>query len=244
MPHREKQIDVLSQFGLASGDRVLFAHAHPDDAAVTNSALIARLVEAGVEVHTLDATDGTASALGDQVLVQGGWRRIEDMRSFLRLGVPIVNQHYFGMGDGELQTPLSRALLQFRIGTLLIEHKFKTLFIPGEDGFDGHPDHQAVHEAALAAGDLALAGFGRPDAIWALDPNGESGVPVNRDEKLLVVAEHETQFPDAADPVMPPETSAYIDVYERHFAQEQYSQVWPPASVVQQAPPLYSAVAT
>lgn len=195
----EKLIDggaqLLDTFGLSPGQNVLFVHAHPDDESVVTGSTIHSLQEAGINVHLLTATDGTASTLGDPVLVQAGWRRIESMMAQLELGIPLQNQHYLGLQDGQLEKLRNQQRLRQAIGQLATELNVAGIFTPGKQGFDGHTDHMAVHNAALQTA-LTLPNL---PAVWGIE-RFDGGVAVRADPilKLNATRHHATQYPKLA----------------------------------------------
>lgn len=200
---------LLDAFGLEPGQKVLFAHAHPDDEAVATAEAIHRSVDAGLIVHTALATDGTESTLGDPNLVENGWRRLEAMRALVLAGVPIHRQHYFGFTDGQLAA--KHPHLARRLAGIIIENEIAAVFTPGQEGFDGHPDHIAVHRAAVDAAQLILW----TPQVWGLNRSqGQVGLAVDSAQKLRVVGEHATQFPGASDQEMPVSTALQISAYE------------------------------
>lgn len=82
---------------LRAADRVILAHAHPDDETLWTGALIADLLDAGVEVHVVTATRGELGELRPEVTavanVEPGtdgytrWREGELACALSRLGV-------------------------------------------------------------------------------------------------------------------------------------------------------------
>lgn len=139
------------------------------------------------------------------------------MLALLRLGVLLRHQHYFGMQDGKLHTPQNRALLANRLGSLVTKHKFAAILTPGEDGFDGHTDHIAVHQAVV---ETAKSSDHQP-AIWGVDVH-EPDVKLTVDikAKLARLADHDSQFEGADQPVPPIGTIESLAGYEHFLRQE------------------------
>jgi LmbE family N-acetylglucosaminyl deacetylase len=199
---------------------VLVAHAHPDDESAANAETTARLVEAGITVYTVTAADGERSTKGDPHFVTAGRRREEGIAAYESLGVPRECQYYLGLPDGQLSRPVQRLRLTQQFGTLMLRHDIDSVLTPGAEGFDGHPDHIAVHETALLASGL-LRLLGKDIAAWALqaDGAGELAVPVDRERKYAALAHHHSQFsqdPDVRDQQLQP--------YQHLFEHETYSR--------------------
>lgn len=202
-------------FDITSNQIVLIVHAHPDDESMACAGAIEQLVRDGIMVYTVTATDGEQSTRGDRQFVANGQRRGEAQAALQLLGIPLARQHYFGLPDGELtakQTELARLLHDF-----CIEHNVSVVITPGASGFDGHADHIAAHQAAVAACQT-LATNGKHLTVWALasDGDGQAVVPVDFDHKLAALAMHHSQFPmssAAGALVVPNATQQYLDHY-------------------------------
>lgn len=196
--------ELLNAFGLEAGQHVLFVHAHPDDESVSTGYTINQLQANGVVVHVLIATDGTASTLGDPVIVQGGGRRLEVIDALCELGIPVSQQHFLGEQDSKLATTSYQQTV-IGIGKLLSEHHCVALFTPGSEGFDGHSDHKAVHSAAVQA----AREYSEPIAVWGLTRSGnreDIQIVVNPAIKLNAARHHATQYPELAKkPPLAPE---------------------------------------
>jgi LmbE family N-acetylglucosaminyl deacetylase len=95
-----------------------------------------------------------------------------------------------GLPDGELLEHI--LYIQHAIGLLVARHHISRILTTGEDGYDGHRDHIAMHIAA--AGAAKAAGI----EIWALNSRhrGEQKVSGDRDRKLGAMACHSTQKAD------------------------------------------------
>jgi LmbE family N-acetylglucosaminyl deacetylase len=182
---------MSNPLGISATDTVLVVHAHPDDESVACGTLIRQLTQDDITVHAVIATDGKKSTKGDSNFVASGQRRHEAEAAYKILGVPLERQHYFGLPDGELSQNKDKLLKLFI--ALMQQYGITTIITPGADGFDGHPDHIAVHETAYAAKALLQ----KPMIIWALHANdtGTAVIPVDTAQKLIAIAEHHSQFP-------------------------------------------------
>lgn len=79
---------------------------------------------------------------------------------------------------------------------LVLEHHITALATMGPDGYDGHPDHIATHQAALQAQRL-LHEQNYSVYVLALrrDGAGEVVFAVDRERKMAALAHHATQMP-------------------------------------------------
>jgi len=179
---------LLTALHLEAYQNVLFAHAHPDDETVLTGHAIHQLQRARLNVYTYIASDGTNSTIGDAYFVANGHRRSEADHALRELGVPPENQHYAGLHDGQLRA--ARELMSGHIGQIIATHDIDAVFTAGPAGFDGHDDHQAVHQAALAAADSNVA-------LWALATQESADVTIAADApiKLNALRWHASQFP-------------------------------------------------
>ena len=96
---------------------------------------------------------------------------------------------------------------------LLVTHNIGTVITPGEEGVDGHPDHTAVHQAAVFAGGL-LRVLGKEVSVWGLsqDYQGDVSLPVDTPLKLLAASQHASQRLVGAE----------LSAYENLLNQETY----------------------
>jgi LmbE family N-acetylglucosaminyl deacetylase len=166
---------TATDFGLHAGQHVLFVHAHPDDETIATGHAIRALSASGVNVH------------------RAGYRRIEAMLALRELGVSLDNQHFFSLEDGKLSDERNNQEMALTIGALLLNGSFAAIFTPGAEGFDGHDDHIAVHNATLNAVATTRSG----GAVWSLgDTPGNVFVPADPTAKLLAAEYHATQYPN------------------------------------------------
>ena len=194
------------------GRRVLVAAPHPDDEILGCAGIMTWLDGAGVAVEVLAVTDGDAShALSTRItpatLVTR--RAKERKRALATLDLGHVPVHRLHFADGAVAARHPQLLAAIR-SHLDAE---STLIVPWRS--DGHPDHEAVARAGLAAAVAAGAAcFEVP--IWAR-VRGHRCVPTHvlelgslRDRKRAAVAEFESQLaplgPEAVDgPVVHPD---------------------------------------
>lgn len=240
--------EILSAFGLKPGDRVLFDDAHPDDTEMRGAQTILALQAAGVIVDVAIATNGTKSTLGNRWFVKFGGRRLETWLALWQLGVPAGRVRFLQdspdqLNDGELSTWPNRLLLAKRLANLMIQNSYDAVFTPGAEGFDGHDDHVAVHQASLAAVVTASVVTQKPPiAVWASSPQIDSHValPVNADLKLDALSWHYSQFPMqplpghgelivkgsfCGDQHIPANTLEYLNGYQSYLQAEGWQQV-------------------
>lgn len=195
-------------FGLVPGDKALLAHAHPDDEAALTGGVTALLADAGVEVHSVIASDGKGSTLGDPGFVRGGWRRLEANKSLQILGVPVERQHYLGLHDGQLSRQSVQQQMSRGIARIVFEQGITTIITAGEAGWDGHSDHKAVHRSAALGGSTASKATATEIAIWGLsDPvDADEAVGVDGHRKFTALIQHVSQIglhtvPDTGKPL-------------------------------------------
>ncbi|MEK7152310.1 MAG: PIG-L family deacetylase, partial [Patescibacteria group bacterium] len=119
-------------------------------------------------------------------------RREESQRSLLHYGIPLDNQKYLGLPDGQLEGLLPQ--FQRSLGLLIVKHAISRLVTLGEDGYDGHRDHIASHIAAMGAAQNAMAA-GHEVEVWALNSGhkGETAVSGDCSRKLGAMSLHISQ---------------------------------------------------
>ncbi|MGI4936436.1 MAG: PIG-L deacetylase family protein, partial [Janthinobacterium lividum] len=121
---------------------------HPDDEILGCGGLIRSLVALGRAVTVLAVTDGTASHPGSALWTPeqlGQIRASESLQALEELGTPDVALFRLGFDDGQLMAQARRLqeVLERRLAPRDVV--FATWQL------DGHPDHEAVGAAALAA---------------------------------------------------------------------------------------------
>ena len=122
---------------------------HPDDETLGCGAAILRKLDAGSRVAVVLATDGRHShhsaRLSPDELV--GKRAAEFREACARLGVPEHDLHLLRHEDGTLAERADA--LTDEIAALIERYDPGELLVPAR--IDGHADHRALHDAALAA---------------------------------------------------------------------------------------------
>lgn len=134
--------DWLERRGTSPMSRALAVVAHPDDESFGLGAVIAALVDRGVEVHVLCLTRGEASTLGAADDLAS--LRADELRSAAaQIGVTDVT--LLDYPDGRLET-VGVDLLETEVEARIASVDFVVAFEPG--GVTGHPDHQVASAAA------------------------------------------------------------------------------------------------
>lgn len=139
-------LDLGSTFG---DRRVVVLAAHPDDEVLGVGGLLRRLAGCGSSIAMVWATDGEASHPGSTRLAPerlGELRRAESVAAIGKLGISPEATHHLGLPDSGLATRLSELLDALR--TVIDESD--VVIAPWRG--DGHPDHEAVGEAAARLG--------------------------------------------------------------------------------------------
>lgn len=160
----------------ATGIRVLFVHAHPDDEAITTGGTIAALIAAGAEVHVVTCTLGEegevlgtefAGLVADRADQLGGYRIAEVTAALRALGVD--RPRFLGgagawRDSGMVGTPSAEHPRAFvRSGREAVEQMVAVLddwrphlvVTYDPQGGYGHPDHIRAHEVVHTAIDEA-----------------------------------------------------------------------------------------
>lgn len=122
---------------------------HPDDESFGCGATIARVRDAGTQVTVVAVTDGRHSSRS-QILSADelGALRSRELRDAVgALHVPDEDIVELGVEDGTATKALADVVQH--IQRLLTDRRPQQLFIPS--ALDSHPDHRAVHAAALTA---------------------------------------------------------------------------------------------
>lgn len=150
-------------------------------------------------------------------------RRIESEVALSTYG---IKPHYGELQDNQL-TKVHRGYYRHIMGIMLVslvhKHDITAIATPGATGFDGHPDHIAVHEAAVDARDI-LHDNGRDVTLLELnaDDAGELVIPVRRPRKLSALALHVSQMPLTPDGTLSPEFLVLHPEYEPLLTRETY----------------------
>ncbi len=203
--------------------RVAVCAAHPDDEVLGVGGTLALLAGAGVQVQLVAVTDGDASHPGSTVLSPAQLARArvgESGRALAALGAPGTVTTRLGLPDGGLAEREEE--LTVTLGAALAGADAVLTTWTG----DGHPDHEALGRATLAAaGRLGLPSWQYPVWTWHWARPGDPRVPWDtahrvalppsvRAAKRAAVACFATQVtalgPDPADAVvLPPEFLAH-----------------------------------
>ncbi|MET0779268.1 MAG: PIG-L family deacetylase [Candidatus Saccharimonadales bacterium] len=169
--------------------------AHPDDLEVMLGYGIMHAGSVGAEVHAYIATDGERSTIGDPKFVRNGGRILEAKEGAATLNIPKVRLHMPHFKDGSLSDwPWG---LEIAVKQFFTKHNITTALTLGEQGGDGHPDHIAIHRAAVAASAGTVA-------VWGLQHGSEEHGLIlpsaeMRARKLTAVSRHSSQYPPEPD---------------------------------------------
>ena len=134
--------------------------AHPDDETMLCGGTLARLAAQGVAVHLACLTRGEGGEMGEPPLVERGclgeFRARELACAAAALGVQSLRYLDYidplvGPEDSLFAPEHDPATLQSQIMGLLRQSSASVLLTHGSNGEYGHPAHQLVHRAGLAA---------------------------------------------------------------------------------------------
>jgi LmbE family N-acetylglucosaminyl deacetylase len=157
-----------------AGRRVVVLAAHPDDEVLGVGGLIAALAAVGSEIVALWATDGEASHPGSRVFDAdqlGRRRREESVRALTALGVVPVQSVVLGLPD----SALSENVRALREAIRDVVERDDVVLAPWRH--DGHPDHEAIGEAAA---EVATTLLEYPIWMWHWATPDDSRVPWSR----------------------------------------------------------------
>ncbi len=189
---------------------LLFAVPHMDDEVLACGGTIVRLPDKG-RMHFLFATDGARSPeppfswMGIAPTELPQIRQAEARNALAVLGIPETNLHFLCLPDGDLKSHVET--MEDAISNLAHTIEADIVFAPFR--FDRHPDHIALHRAAVNA----LRREDRETALyqyfvyyrWRLLPGGdvrrfirddllqEVDISDVSDQKLESLARYETQ---------------------------------------------------
>jgi LmbE family N-acetylglucosaminyl deacetylase len=148
---------------------------HPDDETLGLGATTAQLVASGVDVQVVSVSDGGAARPGDRTRLETT-RRHELRRATGVLGVPPPVS--LGLPDGQLadhEDRLAELLVE------ILEGAAPGTWCAATWRGDGHPDHEAVGRAAVAAcARTGVALLEYPVWMWHWASPGDSAVPWDR----------------------------------------------------------------
>lgn len=131
---------------------LVFAAPHMDDEVLACGGTIASLPDKE-RIHVVYATNGSKSPvpafewIGSSSADLPSIRRAEAQSALDVLGIPEQNRQFLDFPDGELQHNVSN--VQHALAGLLERVRPSHVFIPFR--FDRHPDHVALHAAAMRA---------------------------------------------------------------------------------------------
>lgn len=164
--------------------RILAVFAHPDDEQWGTAGALALCADRGIEVYVLSATSGDKGEISDSALATPetlGSVREEELRTacaLLGFQPPILLRH----GDGTLAS-VDRDLLVGQIASEIRRLRPGVVLTFDANGGYGHLDHIAIHQATLAARELA--------ATPGRDPSGQ---PPHAVAKLYATAYPRSQL--------------------------------------------------
>lgn len=150
--------------GRASGETVVFFHAHPDDESIFTGGTISLLAARGVRTVVVIATSGERG-IGNPPTSPPEIRAAEAAAACRILGVDAL--HFLGYADSGEQdqasgsdvfhaAPVDEAAR--RLARLLGDERATALVTYDDGGIYAHPDHLAVHRVGAMAADLAGVG--------------------------------------------------------------------------------------
>lgn len=214
----------ISALDLQPDQTLLSIHAHPDDFEMSHSALAEKAREQGISVALAVATYGGATTLN---FVENDWpadtpiadiRKHETTRACAVQHIAKNQQYYFNLPDAKLHTPLNRLRLGWHIARTILRSHAAAVVTPGQDGFDGHSDHKAIHRVTLSVAKL-LRLAGKHITVWAttVDDAYDHAIAVDAKRKKQLVRLHASQFPEHK-----PEL---FDRYEQLLKHERYIRV-------------------
>ena len=177
--------DPLDLTVLARLSPALVVAPHPDDESLGCGGLLALLGDAGVAVHAVLVTDGTAShpdSLRFDADARRALRDAEWRNALACLGLEAAAMHRLGCPDGAVPVRGEPrfASVQADLRALLDAIEPKLVLLPWRR--DPHPDHRASHALVRAA----LAGRARSPRcleylVWAGERGADADLP-SRDE--------------------------------------------------------------
>jgi LmbE family N-acetylglucosaminyl deacetylase len=164
----------LDLAALVAGRRVVVLAAHPDDEVLGVGGLLRRLASCGSSIVIVWATDGEASHPGSTALAPArlaSLRRAESVAAVGELGVRPETSHHLGLPDSGL-AECGEQLVD-ELGRIV--DSADVVLAPWRG--DGHPDHEAVGEAAAK---LTTALIEYPIWMWHWAAPSDDRVPWHR----------------------------------------------------------------
>lgn len=165
----------LGPFAWPACDRLVVVSPHPDDETLGAGGCIGVALRLGMEVVVVSVTDGEAAST-DPGLARV--RRDELHRAMACLDpAGSIRVHRLGLPDGAVTSSVDHAT------TALAAHLRPRDLVLCPLGRDGHPDHHATSQAAIAAADAAGAAV-RTFPIWAWHCHDPSHTEISRGERV------------------------------------------------------------
>lgn len=202
--------DLIPIPDMVSMKTVVAFSPHPDDNEVGAGATLARLLQAGAEVHWAVATDGSVGTEQMGVASEGPSALSHIRREEQQAAMGILGgQHIHWMGFQDMTLQQHQGALADQVYRLIRTVKPDLVLAPDPWlPYESHPDHRTlglvVAEAVIMANFPLIhpeAGPGcRPPAVafygtaW---PNVRVNVSSTFDLKLAALAAHKSQFPPA-----------------------------------------------
>lgn len=228
--------ETLHQFGITNESVVVLDQAHPDDEVVAYGGLLQALHQEKVKTHLAHATVGEASTVGDQALVEAGYRANELANLGEAVGIPEERMHQFKLKDGGLNRLPQRFAHMYKLARLIGSTGATHLFVPGIQHYETkpHADHWSVWRTSQTIGRMFNTA-GIPLAVWSntdAAQKPEAVVPVDPAAKLNLLQNHDTQFnfhPSEDDQVeffgqlVAGETAERLQQYAPFFTSEHYA---------------------
>jgi LmbE family N-acetylglucosaminyl deacetylase len=159
---------------LLTARRVVVLAAHPDDEVLGVGGLLRRLTAGGGRLAVVWATDGEASHPGSTALSPhrlATMRRAESVAALEQLDVVPSDTYSLGLPDSGLRARSDVLLSALREVVVADD----VLVAPWRG--DGHPDHEAVGDAAAALGNVLVE---YPIWMWHWAAPGDHRVPWHR----------------------------------------------------------------
>ncbi|GAA1498587.1 PIG-L deacetylase family protein [Paeniglutamicibacter kerguelensis] len=197
---------------------ILAIGAHPDDLEIACGGTLAKLVDAGHEVHTLVMSHG---AVGGDVQLRPGEAR--NGASFMGVtGVQVCN-----LPDTNLAAHTNElvAVIEARIN----EVKPDMVFTHSEN--DHHQDHHAVHLATLRAArrHSSILCFESPSATRRFNPAVFVDIEDYLDVKVHAVAQHKNQ---AGKPYMGADSVRGVAAFRGAQAKQRFAEGFEPVRML------------
>ncbi len=213
-------------------ENVLATVAHHDEEIVMLGQAVTNDIEQGSNVGVLYATRSEASTVNARVwdtdFVSSGGRMREGHKATRRLGVLSKNIHQYDFPDGNLMDPIVLSGLAATIHDIITTRHITKVITTGVHGYDGHPDHIAVHRAVIMAIKAMPEAHQRPITVQHLAAATEVGslaLAVDKRAKIRATVAHFSQFPGwnvLGRSILLPRTKKALAPYASLFERETY----------------------